>query len=199
MLVLSGPSGSGKTTLACRLLDRHGGPGGSLVRSVSVTTRPARSGECGGGDYLFVSEERFAEMRAAGELLEDAEVYGHRYGTPRAFVEESLRQGRDVLLVLDARGKDQLEVTHPAELVSVFLLPPSRRDQEERLRLRRQDEGQAIACRLEAASAEVAASAGYDYVLVNRDLEVTLVALDGVLRAERLRRGQPALPGGDGR
>ena len=125
MLILSGPSGTGKTTISRHLLDRHGDPNGNLVRSVSVTTRPRRPQEVDGADYLFVAEDRFAAMLADGELQEHAELYSYQYGTPRAFVDDSLKQGLDVLLVLDAHGRQQLAARHNAEPISVFLLPPS--------------------------------------------------------------------------
>src|SRR5262249_51307023 len=156
LLVLSGPSGTGKTTLASRLLDRHGGPGQVLQRSISVTTRPSRSGEANGKDYLFVTEESFAGMEMRGELLETAGIYGYRYGTPRAFVDDLLARGVDILLILDAFGRQQIATTHQADLVSVFLLPPDLQALEQRLRTRSQDGANAIARRLAAAQAEIA-------------------------------------------
>lgn len=112
LLVLSGPSGTGKTTLARRLLDRHGGPGGSLIRSVSVTTRPARSGEIEGTDYFFITDACFTTLLSTGELLEHANLYGFHYGSPRSFVETCLERGADVLLVLDAAGRRQIARSH---------------------------------------------------------------------------------------
>jgi guanylate kinase len=194
LFVLSGPSGTGKTLLASRLLDRHGGPGGHLERSVSATTRPRRRGEKDGRDYLFLTHARFTALESNGELLESAELYGHRYGTPRAAVEACLGNGIDVLLVLDAQGRQQLAATNPADLVSVFLLPPDPDELERRLRGRGLDDEPAIARRLAAAREEIASCAGYDYVLVNDDLDATLDALETILRAERLGRKRLALP-----
>jgi len=188
LLLLSGPSGCGKSTLARLLLDRHGRPVGSLERSVSVTTRPPRSGEMDDRDYIFMTARHFADMASRGELLETAELYGHRYGTPRAFVQDRLGQGVDVLLVLDANGRQQLARTHAADLVSIFVLPPSAEELERRLRSRGRDDEPAITRRLEAAREEVAGCELYDYVLVNQNLDVTLDAIDTILRAERLRR-----------
>jgi guanylate kinase len=127
-------------------------------------------------------------MASRGELLETAEVYGHRYGTPRGAVEACLSSGLDVLLVLDAQGRQQLAATHPADLVSVFLLPPNQAELERRLRERGRDDEMAIAGRLEAAREEIACCRGYDYILVNDSLDLTQGALHTILRAERLRR-----------
>ena len=193
LLVLSGPSGTGKTTLAHRLLHKHGGPGGSLRRSVSLTTRPPRPTEADGEDYSFVTPKQFTALLSAGELLEHAEMYGYRYGTPRSFVEGRLRQGLDVLLILDAYGRRQLAATYASELVSVFLLPPSLQALQQRLRDRTQDHDQTVTRRLVAARQEIAGCDSYDYVLVNCNLDETLESLDTILRAERLRRTRPAL------
>ena len=191
LLVLSGPSGTGKTILADRLLNGQGGSRGNLRRSVSVTTRPQRPGEEDGRDYHFVTRDRFAAMASDGELLETADNYGHCYGTPRAVVDDCLGSGVDVLLVLDAQGRQQLATTHPGDLVSVFLLPPDPDELERRLRGRGRDDEPAIARRLEAAREEMACRAGYDYILVNDSLDVTLQALNTILGAERLRRWRP--------
>lgn len=196
LLLLSGPSGTGKSALASRLLDRHGGPGRRLERSVSVTTRPARPGEVDGRDYFFVDDERFASFVAQGAFLEHTEIYGCRYGTHRAFVEQRLSRGIDILLVLDAAGRAGLAATHAADLVSVFLLPPSRQELERRIRDRRQDDESSIARRLAAAGDEIAQADEFDYMLVNHDLEDTLAALGTILAAERLRRRRLQLPTG---
>jgi guanylate kinase len=190
LLVLSGPSGIGKTTVAQRLIDRYGGPRGRLVRSVSVTTRPPRKGDVDGQDYLFVTEDRFEALLAAGELLEHAEMYGFRYGTPRLFVEQSLKQNRDVLLILDAYGRSQLTRNAIAEVVSIFLLPPSLKALEQRLGRRNQDGAQVVATRLAAAQQEIAHSAEYDYVIRNRDLDATMRLLDSILFS-RCRQRDP--------
>jgi guanylate kinase len=193
LLVLSGPSGSGKTTLAHRLLNQHGGPGGSLRRSVSLTTRPPRPTEVDGRDYHFVTSEHFTILLSAGEIVEHAALYGHRYGTPRAFIEEGLNQEQDALLILDAHGCRQLTLRYASAVVRVFLLPPSLSELQRRLRARTRGDDATITRRLRAAHQEMASSETYDYVLVNSNLDATLEALDTILRPERMRRMRPAL------
>src|SRR5262249_35950969 len=148
--VLSGPSGSGKSTLASALLSGPAGRDGLLVRSVSVTTRPPRPGEAHGIDYHFVSEDEFARLASRGDLLAQARVYGYRYGIRRAFVEEQLDRGTDVLLLLDVKGKRQLARSHTADVVSIFLLPPPLAELKRRLRDRGKDAGRTNARRLAA-------------------------------------------------
>jgi len=196
LVVLSGPSGTGKTTLARALLERHGEPVGSLVLSVSLTTRPARPGEVDGRDYFFVTEKCFAAMLLDGAMLEQTELYGHRYATPRSAVEKSLQEGKDVLLVLDAQGRQKLAEELSADLVSIFLLPPSLVDLAERL-LNRGGEGAAsVSKRRAAARNEIAGCTEYDYVLFNHNLTSTLGALDTILTTERRkRRGRRRSPG----
>jgi guanylate kinase len=135
MLVLSSPSGAGKTTISRRLLYTES----NLSLSISATTRPPRPGEEEGEDYFFVSDTRFAEMVEQGELLEHAVVFGNRYGTPKAPVEEALETGRDVLFDIDWQGTQQLRESAREDLVSVFILPPSTEELERRLHARAQD------------------------------------------------------------
>jgi guanylate kinase len=188
MLVLSGPSGTGKTTIGRHLFDRHGYPNGNLVRAVSVTTRPRRPQEEDGADYLFIPEDRFAALLADGELLEHAELYGYQYGTPREFVADSLKQGLDVLLVLDAHGRQQLADRHDAELISVFLLPPSLDELERRLRGRNEDAEKTVTTRLMAAQHEISRCVEYDYVIRNHDLNLTLALFDTILQHDHRER-----------
>src|SRR6266508_4093103 len=135
MLVLSSPSGAGKTTLSRMLLDHDP----SVELSISVTTRTPRPGEVPGRDYHFIKRGRFDEMVKKDELLEWANVFGNRYGTPRAPVERALSKGRDVLFDIDWQGTQQLRGKADGDLVSVFVLPPSVPDLERRLRTRAQD------------------------------------------------------------
>ena len=167
MLVLSSPSGAGKTTLSRMLLDRYS----TIELSISVTTRKPRPGEVDGRDYHFIDLARFDAMVARGDLLEWAEVFGNRYGTPRAPVERALSAGRDVLFDIDWQGTQQLREKGRADLVSVFVLPPSIPDLEARLRTRAQDADDVIHARMSKASDEMSHWAEYDYVIVNREVE----------------------------
>lgn len=184
LLVLSSPSGAGKTTLAKRLLAADPGIG----MSVSVTTRRPRSGEVDGKDYFFVDDQRFAAMRDEGALLEWARVFDNHYGTPRAWVEDAVKSGRDVLFDIDWQGAQQLTEKMPGDIVRVFILPPSGAALEERLRNRNQDPPDVVARRMSAASAEISHWAEYDYVVINADIEQSLAGIRSILAAERLKR-----------
>src|SRR5260370_4180052 len=184
MLVLSSPSGAGKTTLSRRLLDADP----TVALSVSVTTRKQRPGEVDGRDYHFIDAQRFDAMVANGELLEWAQVFGHRYGTPRARVEETLAQGRDVLFDIDWQGTQQLREKAVRDLVSIFVLPPSIPDLERRLRTRAQDSDEVIHGRMAKAADEMSHWAEYDYVLINTNIHPTFAEVRSILAAERLKR-----------
>jgi guanylate kinase len=184
MLVLSSPSGAGKTTLSRKLLEAD--PGVEL--SVSVTTRKQRPGEIDGRDYHFIDAERFETMVKGGELLEWAQVFGHRYGTPRAPVEAALLSGQDVLFDIDWQGTQQLREKADHDLVSVFVLPPSMRDLERRLRRRAQDSDDVIRTRMATAAEEMSHWAEYDYVVINTDIDRAFAEVQTILAAERLKR-----------
>ncbi|TWA93366.1 guanylate kinase [Azospirillum brasilense] len=184
MLVLSSPSGAGKTTISRRLLDRDPG----ITLSVSVTTRPMRPGEQPGVHYYFVDMPEFDRMAGQGELLEHAHVFGNCYGTPRHAVETALSAGRDVLFDIDWQGMQQLAANARADLVSIFVLPPSGTELERRLHSRGQDSAEVIAQRMAKASDEISHWAEYDYVIVNNDVDESVQAVQAILRAERLRR-----------
>jgi guanylate kinase len=186
MLVLSAPSGAGKTTLGGLL--REDDPG--LRLSVSVTTRLPRPGEIDGKDYHFVDQARFEALRDAGELLEWAQVFGGSYGTPRAQTAETLGAGADILFDIDWQGAKQLREKAREDVVSVFILPPSRATLETRLRGRAADSEDVVQRRLAGAADEIRQWRAYDYVIVNDDLEVSLAALRAILAAERLKRAR---------
>ena len=184
MLVLSSPSGAGKTTLSRMLLKADG----HIDLSVSVTTRPQRPGEVDGRDYHFIDMVRFESMVKSGKLLEWAEVFGHRYGTPRVPVEKALRAGRDVLFDIDWQGTQQLRERARDDLVSVFILPPSVTELQRRLERRAQDSRAIIAGRMAKAAGEMSHWPEYDYVIVNRDKKDAFAEVRAILAAERLKR-----------
>ncbi|WP_072390119.1 guanylate kinase [Hyphomicrobium sp. CS1BSMeth3] len=191
MLVLSSPSGAGKTTLAKALLAAEP----ALVISVSVTTRKPRPGEVDGQDYHFIDAAAFERLKEAGELLEWAHVHGNLYGTPRGPVMDALNAGRDVLFDIDWQGAQQLAETAPADLVRVFVLPPSAAALGQRLHARAQDGADVVARRLAAAGEEISHWPEYDYVVVNDVVAESLSILRGVLSAERHRSSrQTGLP-----
>jgi guanylate kinase len=191
MLVLSSPSGAGKTTLSRMLLTTER----NVELSISVTTRARRRGEVNGRHYQFIDRKRFDQMVRAGELLEYAEVFGNGYGTPRKPVERALKQGRDMLFDIDWQGTQQLRQRARADLVSVFILPPSTGELERRLHTRAQDDKKTIRSRMAKASDEMSHWAEYDYVVVNRDLDRAFADVRAILAAERLKRDrQPGLP-----
>jgi guanylate kinase len=184
LLVLSSPSGAGKTTLARRLL----AAGVGLRMSVSVTTRAPRRGEVDGRDYRFIDAAEFERMKAAGELLEWAQVHGNLYGTPRAPVTAALEAGEDVLFDVDWQGARALKARMGADVVGVFILPPDGKALERRLKTRAQDSEEVVRLRLAAAASEIERWDEYDYVIVNADLEASLAGLAAILAAERLKR-----------
>ncbi len=184
MLVLASPSGAGKTAISRKLLERDS----NLTMSVSVTTRPKRSGEARGVDYRFVDSTEFDLMIKQGELLEYAKVFGHDYGTPREPVEAALASGRDVLFDIDWQGTQQLVENARDDLVAVFILPPSTAELERRLKERAQDSDEVVAERMAKAADEMSHWPEYDYIVVNHDIEESVGQVHAILIAERLRR-----------
>ena len=184
MLVVSSPSGAGKTTLTRNLLEQEE----NVSLSISVTTRARRASEIDGVHYHFIPRRRFETMRDADELLEWAEVHGNYYGTPREPVETALAAGRDMLFDIDWQGTQQLYAKMRADVVSVFVLPPSASELKARLERRAEDSGDVIIRRLRNAAEEIPHWNEYDYVLVNRDLDKSFSRLRAILTAERLKR-----------
>jgi len=184
MLVLSSPSGAGKTTISRAILRAED----NLAMSVSVTTRSPRPGEEHGKDYYFVAEAEYHRMVKAKELLEHAKVFDNYYGTPRDHVERELAAGRDVMFDIDWQGTQQLKASARDDLVSVFILPPSMKELERRLRGRAQDAEDVMRKRMARAADEMSHWPEYDYVVVNQNVDESIVQIKSILTAERLRR-----------
>ncbi len=184
MLVLSSPSGAGKSTIARNILEQED----DIALSVSVTTRPRRGSEIDGVHYNFVDERAFERLREHDELLESAQVHGNFYGTPREPVEQAMAAGRDMLFDIDWQGARQLSQKMRADVVSIFILPPSMAELRARLQRRAEDSADVIDRRLRNAAREIEQWREYDYVIVNDDLGRAFDAVRAIVRAERLRR-----------
>ena len=188
MLVLSSPSGAGKTSIARQLLEEDD----NLTLSVSATTRAPRPNEVDGRDYHFVDQGRFDQMVAQDEFLEYATVFSHSYGTPKADVMAALARGADVLFDIDWQGTQQVANAARTDLVSVFILPPSREALHQRLVARAQDSADVVAARMAKASDEISHYREYDYIVVNEELDQSVASVRAILAAERLRRDRQA-------
>ena len=187
LIILSSPSGAGKSTLARRLMDWDA----SLKFSVSATTRTPRQGEVDGEHYRFLSEAAFKAMVADGAMLEHAHVFGHFYGSPMAPVAAAIEAGRDVLFDIDWQGAQQIRNSSLGKhTLSIFILPPSIPELKRRLEARGQDGPDVIARRMQKSWDEISHWDGYDYVLINDDLETSFARLETIVTAERLRREQ---------
>ncbi len=186
MFILSSPSGAGKTTIARKLLGEVDGIG----MSVSVTTRPKRPGEIEGKDYHFVDQQAFDSMVENGEFLEWAQVFGNCYGTPKAQIKAGLKAGQDFLFDIDWQGTQQLYQRMETDVVRVFLLPPSIAELEHRLRSRGTDSGEVIAARMDRARFEISHWDGYDYVVINDDINACYDKVLTILQAERMKRAR---------
>jgi guanylate kinase len=183
VFIISAPSGSGKSTLKNKLFETVPG----LLFSVSYTTRALRGCEVDGQSYRFVSREEFERRIANREFLEHAEVFGNYYGTHRGYLEEAQVRDIDLVLDIDVQGARQLKRQIP-EAVTVFILPPSKRILEQRLRARGEDPENVIQRRLREAAEEIRNYNAYDYVLINREVEEAGAVLSSIVRAERVRR-----------
>lgn len=183
LFVVSGASGTGKTTLLQRALARVPG----LEFSVSATTRAPRVGEVDGREYHFVSRERFLELRAAGELLENAEVYATMYGTPRAPVVAAMAEGRSIVLDIDVQGAAQVRRALP-DAVTIFILPPDMATVRRRLESRGTDSAEVVERRMRDAQAQIDRCGEYDYLVLNDVLETADAQLQGIFVAELSRR-----------
>lgn len=187
MYVMSSPSGAGKTTITRDLLKNNK----NLTISISATTRQRRAGEVNGQDYFFVDTAEFSRMVDNGEMLEHAKVFGNYYGTPCAPVEEALSQGKDIIFDIDWQGTQQISEIAREDLVTVFILPPSRSALEKRLRGRAQTTLESetdIRGRMSKAADELSHYTEYDYVVVNEDVDEAIAKAQTILDAERIKR-----------
>ena len=184
MLVLSSPSGAGKSSICKSLmsLDKN------LSLSVSTTTRKKRPNEKSGEDYIFVSTEEFENMLSNNNFIEYANVFDNYYGTVKSLVDNKINNGQDLIFDIDWQGAQQLREKMRENVVSIFILPPSKRELERRLKIRGQDSDEVVKKRMDGASAEITHWAEYDYVIINEDLNKSVNAVLGVLKAERMKR-----------
>ena len=186
MFILSSPSGAGKTTISRMLLAADA----AISLSVSATTRPIRPGEVDGKDYHFVAQADFNRMVEQDELYEWARVFDHCYGTPKAQIRAGLKEGRDFLFDIDWQGTQQLFQKDQQDVVRVFILPPSLDELQRRLVSRAQDSTEVIESRMDRARAEISHWDGYDYVVVNDDVDLCFAKVSQILAAERMKRAR---------
>ncbi len=186
MFILSSPSGAGKTTLSLMLLAADS----DIKLSVSATTRPPRPGEVDAVHYHFVSDERFDAMVEEDGFYEWAHVFGYRYGTPKGMIRAALKEGQDFLFDIDWQGTQQLYQKDQQDVVRVFILPPSINELHRRLAGRATDSAEVINARMERARAEISHWDGYDYVIINDDVDVCFEKVRAILEAERMKRAR---------
>ena len=186
MLVLSSPSGAGKTSICKKVisLDRK------ISLSVSYTTRPKRKSEKEGKDYFFVSKEKFEDLKKKSFFIEFANVFDHWYGTPKDFIENNLNKGEDVIFDIDWQGAQKLSDFSKNDVVSIFILPPSKKELHERLKKRAEDSLETVNKRMSKARSEISHWIEYDYVLINNNLENCSSDVLNILNAERKKRNR---------
>lgn len=187
VFVVSAPSGAGKSTLAQRLVQSLP----DLIFSISFTTRQPRAGEVDGRDYFFIDDATFEAMVAAGGFVEWVQVYGHRYGTGKAWLDGVLATGRDVLLDIETTGAQNVRRSIP-DARMIFILPPSAEALELRLRSRGKDSDDQIAIRMRHAKHELAQYTAYDHLILNDDLELAYRQFEGIILATRSGRERMA-------
>tara|TARA_B110000858_G_scaffold138933_1_gene157782 strand:+ start:568 stop:1203 length:636 start_codon:yes stop_codon:yes gene_type:complete len=184
MLVLSSPSGAGKSSICKSLMSLDT----NLSLSISTTTRKKRPNENSGEDYFFVSTEKFKEMLSNNHFLEHASVFDNYYGTDKSLVEKKINNGEDLIFDIDWQGAQQLREKMREDIVSIFILPPNKKELERRLKSRGQDSADVVKKRMDGASAEITHWAEYDYVVINEDLNQSVKAVLVILKAERMKR-----------
>ncbi len=184
MLVLSSPSGAGKSSICKALLDLDK----NLFLSISTTTRKKRPNELNGKDYKFVSVTEFKNQLKKNNFIEHAKVFDNFYGTDKSWVENNINLGKDLLFDIDWQGAQQLREIMRDDIVSVFILPPSKKELERRLMERDQDSNKVVRKRMDGASSEITHWAEYDYVIINEDLNLSVQTVLGILKSERMKR-----------
>ena len=184
MLVLSSPSGAGKSSICKSLMNLDT----NLSLSISTTTRKKRPNEKSGEDYIFVNTEEFKKMLRNDHFLEHASVFDNYYGTDKSLVENKINNGEDLIFDIDWQGAQQLREKMREDIVSIFILPPNKQELERRLKSRGQDSDEVVKKRMDGASAEITHWAEYDYVVINEDLNQSVNAVLGILKAERMKR-----------
>lgn len=186
IFIVSGPSGSGKTTLCKKILSRKSVKR-RLVETISVTTRPKRRGERQDKDYQFISKKEFIKMKTRGQLLENEKVFGFFYGTPRSFVDNNLKRGKDVLLCIDVKGARSVKKVRP-NACRIFIMPPSIEALRKRLKRRSTETKSHMLKRLKLAKWEIGFAKKYDYIVMNDKLGEAVDQLDAAMLTERARR-----------
>ena len=184
MLVLSSPSGAGKSSICKALLNLDK----NLFLSISSTTRKKRPNEISGKDYNFVTVEAFKEQLKKNNFIEHAKVFDNFYGTDKLLVESKINEGKDLLFDIDWQGAQQLREKMREDIVSVFILPPSKNELERRLKNRGQDDDEVVKKRMDGASSEITHWAEYEYVIINKNLEESVNFFLKILKAERMKR-----------
>jgi len=185
LIIISSPSGAGKSTL-CRMVVQND----PLIKlSISVTTRKQRPQEVQGQHYYFVSKDEFDEMIKKNEFLEKAEVFGYNYGTPKKLIEDELKNGNCILFDIDWQGARQIKEKFDSDsVVSIFILPPSLKELERRLRGRAQDPEEIVQARMKKAQDEISHFDEYDFILINDDLNTTYNKIRSIIESKRSAR-----------
>ena len=184
MLVLSSPSGAGKTSICKKILETEK----NLVMSISYTTRPKRKSEQDGKDYFFVKKKKFDELQEKNFFVESALVFDHFYGTPKNFIENNIRKGKDILFDIDWQGAQKLVDYSKNDVVSIFVLPPSNKILLERLKKRNEDSDEIVKKRMSKAKSEISHWIEYDYIIINHDISKSADEVKSILSAERKKR-----------